>query len=125
MTANLTSFLILALFLWGRSLCFKNLRLHIFVMLSCLIADLMLVLALVLMRDALSQVSVDMHWTLRVHVPIAVATVLIYFPTAWSGYQLYRGNESARYRLKILDKILIVFRVLTLVTSVMVYSFKS
>lgn len=120
MAANLTSLIILAFFIWGRSLRFTNLRLHILVMLSCMTADLILVLALVLMRDALSHVSPGMHWTLRIHVPIAVATVVFYFITAYAGYRLYKGDERARPRLRRLDKILLTLRVLTLVTSVMV-----
>lgn len=120
MTANLSSFLILGLFLWGRSLRFKNLRIHIRVMLVCFAADLILVLALVMMKDALSQVSLDMHWTLQIHIPIAVSTVVLYFFTVRAGYRLYKGDESARPLLRGLDKVLLTFRVLTLLTSVMV-----
>ncbi len=124
MIANLASFIILIFFFWGRSLRFKNLQLHITLMLSCLVADLVLVLALVFMKNALSQVSLGMHWTLRIHIPIAVSTVVLYFFTAHAGYRLYRGDEKARKWLRELDKILVVFRVLTLVTSLMVSVFR-
>lgn len=120
MVANLISFLILVLFFWGRSLCFKNLRLHIKVMLFCLLADLILVLALVMMRDALSQVSLGMHWTLLVHIPFAVGTLVLYLIAARAGFRLYRGDETARPLLRHTDKILVFFRVMTLVTSLMV-----
>ncbi len=119
--ANLVSVCIFIMFLWGRSLRFKNLRRHIQIMLASLIADLTLVLVLVLFRDALGTVAkADMPMILVVHVPIAIVTVILYFFTAWSGYQLYRGNESARLRLRIFDRLLITFRALTLITSLLV-----
>lgn len=121
--ANLLSFVILIFFFWGRSLCFKNLRLHILVMLCVMAADLALVAALVIMRDALGKVGVSMPWTLQIHVPIAVSTVVLYFFTAWTGYQLYCGRP-VRSRMRILDKILVTFRILTLVTSLMVQFIK-
>lgn len=121
MIANIISFIVLLLFFWGRSLRFTNLNLHIGLMLFCLVADFGLVLALVMMKSALSQVEWSMHWTLQIHIPVAVTTVALYIPTAWSGYQLWRGKESYRPRLRELDKFLVIFRVLTLVTSVMVY----
>lgn len=117
--ANLLSFLILMVFLWGRSLHHKNLRLHIFLMLSVIVADLLLVLALVEQRDALDKVNSEMPWTLMIHVPIAVFTVLLYFPTAWTGWRLYQGAKLHE-RMRKLDRILVVSRVLTLVTSLMV-----
>lgn len=122
--ANLTSLLILLLFFWGRSLRFRNLRWHIRAMLTAMAADILLVLALVFHRDALGQLDTGMHWTLRLHVPIAVLTVALYFPTAYAGYQLYRGHEPARPRLRRLDRWLVTFRVLNLVTSVMVQIFR-
>lgn len=117
--ANSVSALILILFLWGRTLYRKNLRLHIITMIGVIIADLMLVLSLVLMRDALSKVGVGMPLALKVHVPIAIGTVMLYFPTAYTGYQLYIG-KPVRQRMRTLDRTLVVGRVMTLVTSLWV-----
>ena len=117
--ANLLSFFILLIFLWGRTLHKKNLRLHIFVMLSVILADLMLVFFLVEKRDALTHINADMPWTLKIHVPIAIFTVLLYFVAAWTGWRLYRGF-LVRARLRQLDRILVVARTLTLITSLMV-----
>jgi hypothetical protein len=100
------------------------LRLHIIVMLSCFAGDLLLVLALVMMRKALSQVSPGMHWTLKIHVPIAMATLIFYCFTMRTGYRLYKRDESARPLHRRLDKTLVVLRVLTLVSSLMVTAFK-
>jgi hypothetical protein len=124
MTANFLSLVLLALLLWGRTLWSKNLRLHIAVMLSCFAGDLLLVFALVTMRNALAQVSPGMHWTLKLHVPIAVGTLVFYFLASLAGYRLYKGDERARPRLKLFDKILVTLRVLNLATSLMVTAFK-
>lgn len=118
--AILASFLILCLLLYGRSLRFTNLPMHIRLMLITMVADFVLVIGLVIFRNALDKVEMGMHWTLMVHVPIAISTLGLYALTAQAGYSLFKGDKSARARLKILDKILIVFRVLTLVTSIMV-----
>lgn len=82
-------------------------------------ADVTLVLGLVVFRDALTKVRMDMPWTLQIHVPIAVFTVLIYVFTWYTGYSLWKG-ASVRERLKKLDRVLVPARVLTLVTSLMV-----
>jgi hypothetical protein len=117
--ANLISFVILLAFFWGRSLRFKNLRLHIAVMSTVIASDVLLVLALIIRRDALSKVSLGMPWTLKIHVPIAVATILLYFVTAWTGVQLLRG-KPLHARMRRLDRIVVPARVLTFVTSLMV-----
>jgi hypothetical protein len=117
--ANLLSFIFLLCFLWGRTLARKNLRLHITVMLTVMCADLCLVGSLVIMRDALNKVSTDMPWTLQVHVPIAITTVILYFATAWTGYMLYRGRP-VRAHLQWFDRSLTTARILTFVTSLMV-----
>ena len=84
------------------------------------VADVTLVLGLVVFRDALTKVRLDMPWTLQIHVPIAVLTVLLYVATWWAGYQLWKGDTGARDRLRKLDKLLVPARILTLVTSLMV-----
>lgn len=118
--AILASFLILCLLLFARSLHSKNLPMHIRLVLVAMVADFILVIGLVIFRNALDKVEMAMHWTLMVHVPIAISTLGLYALTAQAGYSLYKGDQKARVRLKVLDKILIAFRVLTLVTSIMV-----
>lgn len=118
--ANILSFLILCLLLWGRSLRFKNLPLHIRVMNLTIICDVFLVVGLVVFRDALSKVSLGMPWTLKIHIPIALGTLALYAWTARTGYRLHGGDESARPLLKRLDKVVVTVRILNLVTSLMV-----
>lgn len=121
--ANLLSFIILLFFFWGRSLRFKNLRRHIIIMSGVIAADLMLVASLVIERDALGKLGGAMPWTLKIHVPIAIFTVVLYLFTAWTGIQLYHG-KPVRARMRLFDRILVPARVLTLVTSLMVQFLK-
>ena len=117
--ANLISFIIVIFLFWGRSLRFKNLKLHMRVMTAVIVADYSLVLYLVLNHGAWGKVKADMPWTLQVHVPIAVFTVAIYLMTGWTGYQLYKG-KALHARMRMLDRILVPSRLLTLATSLMV-----
>lgn len=117
--ANIASFIILVLYLYGRSLRFKNNQLHQKLMLIAFGADLILVVALVFGRQALSKLGVGMSLQLQIHVPIAVTTIVLYFFTVWAGYQLSRGKPT-RTRLYWLDKVLTTSRILTFVTSMWV-----
>src|SRR5262245_39917939 len=104
--ANLASFCILVLFLYGRSLRFKNNLLHRKLMLTAFAADLTLVAALVLMRNALGRVAAGgMPLPLQIHVPIAITTIVLYFFTVYAGFQLSKGKPTRR-RLYWLDKAL-------------------
>jgi hypothetical protein len=117
--ANLISFIILIFFFWGRSLRFKNLRLHMIIMTAVIAADLGLVGALVIRRHALAKISLGMPWTLKVHVPIAVFTVVLLIMTGWTGLQLSRG-KPLHARMRALDRIVVPALVLTFLTSLMV-----
>lgn len=88
-------------------------------MVIAFVADLLLVLSLVVFREALTKVNAEMSWPLMVHVPIAVFTVILYGVTVYTGYRLYKG-APVRQRLRILDRILVPARVLTLFTSLLV-----
>jgi hypothetical protein len=118
--ANLINFLLLIVFFWGRSLRFKNLDQHARLMVIAMTGDFLLVLGLVIFRRALGEISPVMHWTLMIHVPVAVSTLLLYVITARFGFALRRGEESARAPHKLSAKILVVLRVSTLVTALMV-----
>ena len=94
------------------------------VMLSVILADVLLIVFLVVDHDALGKVGPGMPWTLKIHVPIAVFTVVMYFVTAWTGWQLWRGRRELLGRMRMLDRVLVPARVLTLVTSLMVQFIK-
>jgi hypothetical protein len=118
--ANLINFFLLIVFFWGRSLRFKDLDRHVRVMVMAMAGDFILVLGLVIFRRALGEISPVMHWTLTIHVPIAVSTLLLYIVTAYFGFSLRRGTESARALHILSAKILVVLRVSTFVTALMV-----
>lgn len=118
--ANLINFFLLVVFFWGRSLRFKDLNRHVRVMILAMAGDFLLVLGLVVFRRALGEISPGMHWTLMVHVPIAVSTLIAYVITAYFGFKYRRGIDDARWKHMISAKVLVVLRVLTFVTAVMV-----
>lgn len=118
--ANILSVIILGILLWGRSLRFKNLKRHILIVQIAMASDILLVAGLVVFRNALGKVSTGMPWTLQIHIPIALTTILLYGLITRAGYRLKSGDERARRALRGLDKLVLVFRVLTLVTSLMV-----
>jgi len=121
LVANVISAINLALFLWGRTLWRTHLKRHILIMLGVYISDVTLVLSLVFYRQALDRVHVQMPLILMIHIPIAILTLLLYTIAIWTGSQLWRKpTEHVRVRLRLLDRSLIIFRTLTLVTSLMV-----
>jgi hypothetical protein len=120
--ANLISFTILVFFFWGRSLRFKNLKLHMRVMIGVIVSDFTLVGYLIVNHGALGKVGLSMPWTLKLHVPIAIFTMGMYLLTGWTGYQLYLGKPF-HARMRFLDRILVPARVLTLLSSLMVQFF--
>ena len=117
--ANIASFFILLLFLYGRSLWRTNNLLHRKLMLTAFAMDVTLVAALVIGRQALSKVGTHMSFPLMVHVPIAILTISLYVFTVIAGIQLSMGHPTRR-RLYWLDKALTTSRILTFVTSLWV-----
>jgi hypothetical protein len=116
------SFLLLAAFFWGRNLRFTDLNRHIRVMTMVLIGDLALVGGLVVVRDALSKVHTDMKWSLMIHVPIAVLTVVLYLLLTFFAVGTYMGKPW-RIWIRRFDRFLVPARVLTSLTSLLVYFF--
>ncbi len=92
-------------------------------MFGCLIADYVLVFYLVAFRDALGEINSAMHWTLMLHIPFALTTLIFYALTAYTGYRLWKGEHKLRFRLRLYDRILIFARIFTFFTSVMVQFF--
>ena len=87
--------------------------------LAKIVADILLVLSLVFMRDALGQVTLTMPLLLKVHVSIAVSTVLAYLGALFVGTQLLRGRLSYRPAMRALDRFLVPARILTFLTSLL------
>ena len=82
-----------------------------------IVADVALVLFLVFARSALSKVSMGMPIYLIIHIFFALSTVLLYVVAVMTGLKLKKGQTQYLGRMRLIDKILTPFRVLTLVTS--------
>lgn len=83
-------------------------------------ADVLLILFLVFGRQALDKVSPHMPWALKLHIPIAVSTVICYGIAIQTGLKLLKGNKNALPAMRRIDKVVVPLRVLTFVTSVLV-----
>ncbi len=114
------SFILLGFFFWGRELRKTNLKRHIRVMSMVLIGDLALVAGLVVARDALSKVNAGMKWSLMIHVPFAVSTVVLYLIIAYFAIGTYRGKPW-RHWIGLVDRMLVPARVMTSLTSLLVH----
>lgn len=117
MINNVISFLILVLMFWGRSLHSKNRQLHIKVMSFVIAADLLLVGYLALFNQALSKINGDMSTLLIVHLFFALTTVLLYLRLIPIGIKLAKGDESQRIAMRQMDRLIVIFRTMTFVTS--------
>ena len=83
-----------------------------------MIIDVLLVLALVIGRNALGTVvSGNMGGLLLIHVPIAISTVIGYVFATFYGLKLKKGQRSYLKHMRILDKFLVPTRVLNTLTS--------
>jgi hydrogenase-4 membrane subunit HyfE len=112
------SFLIVALMLYGVSK--RKVRyLHVKIMRTVIIWDLLLVAQIELTRSAINTASKAMenHWLLNVHISFAVSTVLLYFAIMFTGQKLLKGNEEIRKYHKVLGVTTLTLRILTLITS--------
>ena len=123
LSPNAINFISMVFFLYGRTLIKTNIERHKAIMLGCIIVDFALVIYLILQRNALGQVAMDMSTILKIHIPIATANVLCYFPALYYGYKLSKKNYKYLPAMRTLDKIVTPLRVLTFVTSAMVQAF--
>ena len=115
---NVISTVSLIVFLIGRLLVKKNLKLHIYMMSSAMFVDILLVVALVIFRNALGTVfSGNLNWLLVVHILIAITTVISYGFAFYFGIQLKKGNLSFLKPMKRIDPYVLALRILTSHTS--------
>jgi hypothetical protein len=110
--------LIVALLFYGVSKR-KIKYLHMKIMKTAIIWDLLLVVQIELTRSAINTASKAMTnpWLLNFHISIAVSTVLLYFVMFYTGTKLANGHEPIRKYHKILGVITLTLRVSTLITS--------
>ena len=101
-----------------RKIKFKHMR----IMKIVIAWDLLLVAQIELTRQAINTASNAMSnpALLNFHIFLAVSTVLLYFCLLYTGTKLSRGDESIRKWHKPLGATTVVFRLSTLVTSLII-----
>ena len=117
MINNIISFVILVLMFWGRSLHSKNPKLHIRVMSLVIASDLLLVGYLALFNQALTKINAEMSGLLIIHLFFSITTVILYLRLIPIGIKLGKGDESQRASMRQMDRIIVVFRTMTFITS--------
>lgn len=115
---QLQSFCIVLLMIIG--IYFRRRRsLHIKIMSTAMIWDVILILQIELSRSAILKATnaVSNSLALNIHVSIAVTTVLLYGLMVYTGRALMDGKNVFRKRHRLLGYTTFCMRVLTFVTS--------
>lgn len=115
--------LLIAAGLWYR----KQARVHIPLMLSAFVLDVLLVLYIEITRHAIETVGTEItaptHNDLLVfHVIVSLLTLLLYVGLTWSGIKLYRGDHGKRNLHRNMAAAFILCRLSNYVTSFWVVS---
>lgn len=99
----------------------RNRRLHVKLMSSAMIWDILLILQIELTRSAIVKASESVVGSksliLNIHVAMAVACVILYGFMVASGRKLLRGENGVRIRHKILGVSTLILRTLVFATS--------
>lgn len=94
-------------------------KLHVRIMSTAMIWDVLLILQIELSRSAILKASKALSNTtaLNVHVTIAVSTVILYAFMVYTGRALLAGKNEFRQRHKFLGYTTFAMRLLTFITS--------
>ncbi|EQC46042.1 hypothetical protein M900_1812 [Bacteriovorax sp. Seq25_V] len=115
---QIQSFLIMSLMIFGiyqRT----NRKLHVKVMATAIIWDIILILQIELSRSAIGKAVQVLTNTmmLKIHLFFALGSVILYILMIITGRRLLAGDDDIRSKHKTLGWTTLVFRVLTFVTS--------
>ena len=115
---QIQSFLILSLILIGVYL-HKKRKIHVRIMLTAIIWDILLILQIELNRGAVAKAAKAASNTmiLNIHVSLAVLTVLFYFAMLHTGRKLLAGANEIKPLHRKLGWTTVVLRTLTFITS--------
>jgi hydrogenase-4 membrane subunit HyfE len=115
---QIQSFLIVALFFIGVYLR-KNRNLHVKIMSSAIIWDIILILQIELSRGAIDKASKALTnpMILNIHISLAISAVVLYGFMIYFGRKLLQGNNSVKILHGRLGRLTLIIRVLTLITS--------
>lgn len=97
----------------------KRRQLHVKIMSSAMIWDIILILQIELSRSAILKASkaVTNPLILNIHVSFAVSTVILYGFMVYSGRKMLAGDVSIRPKHRILGYSTFLMRILTFITS--------
>ncbi len=97
----------------------KRRQLHVKIMSSAMIWDILLILQVELSRSAILKASkaVTNPLILNIHVSFAVTTVILYGFMVYSGRKMLAGDVSIRAKHRILGYSTFLMRILTFITS--------
>lgn len=97
----------------------KRRQLHVKIMSSAMIWDIILILQVELSRSAILKASkaVTNPLILNIHVSFAVSTVILYGFMVYSGRKMLAGDVSIRPKHRILGYSTFLMRILTFITS--------
>jgi hypothetical protein len=117
------SFFILALMIFGITQAKKR-SLHVKIMSTAMIWDIILILQIELSRSAILKASKAMSnpMLLNIHVSIAVTTVIFYVFMVITGRKVLAGENHLLIRHRILGYTTTVLRALTFATSFLAVS---
>jgi len=115
---QLQSFCIVLLMLLG-IVVRRNRNLHVKIMSSAIIWDIILILQIELSRSAILKATkaVSNPMILNIHVAMAVSTVILYGFMVYTGRAMLSGRTEIRHKHKILGYSTLLMRILTFITS--------
>lgn len=115
---QIQSFMIVLLMSWGIYLRYQR-SVHIKMMLTAIVWDILLILQIELSRGAVAKASevIKNPMILNIHVSLALSTVILYIAMIISGRKLYKGSLTIRPKHKVLGWLTYTVRILTLITS--------
>ena len=97
----------------------RNRKLHVRIMSTAMIWDVILILQIELSRSAILKASkaATNAMILNIHVSLAISTVVLYGFMVYTGRKLLAGDSQIRNKHRILGYSTFLMRVLTFVTS--------
>ena len=115
---QIQSFLIMCLLIFGATKS-KNRSLHVKMMATGMIWDILLILQIELTRSAIAKASkiITNPMMLKIHLFFAIGSVILYVLMALSGKKLLSGDNSQLAKHRILGRTTLIFRVMTFITS--------
>jgi hypothetical protein len=92
---NAANVLILATILYGVKVHARR-ALHARIMVSCFIADVLMVLIIELTRNAIAQAVETTSGLMRFHIAVSIAAIVLWIPQILTGRQILRGKPYLR-----------------------------